>query len=84
MAAIRPEATGRSAGVTIVKAENDPLKLALTIRQFCESHNISPAFFYLLQQRGEGPRVMRVGSRRLISIEEARRWRAERTAAANN
>jgi hypothetical protein len=66
----RPEVTGRSGG--------DTPTLALTIRQFCDSHNISHAFFYLLQQRGEGPRVMRVGSRRLVSIEEAKRWREER------
>ena len=67
----RPEVTGRRGGTTP--------KLALTIRQFCDSHNISHAFFYLLQQRGEGPRVMHVGSRRLISIEEAAAWRAART-----
>ena len=82
MAILRPEVTGRSYGVT-AKAEISPLKFALTIREFCQSHNISPAFFYLLQQRGEGPRVMHVGSRRLISIEEARRWRTARTAAGN-
>jgi hypothetical protein len=82
MTTVRPEITGRSYGVTILEAENSPLKFALTIREFCQSHNISPAFFYLLQQRGEGPRVMHVGSRRLISIEEARHWRAARTAAA--
>jgi hypothetical protein len=83
MAIVRPEVTGRSYGVTTLEAEISPLKFALTIREFCQSHNISPAFFYLLQQRGEGPRVMHVGSRRLISIEEARHWRAARTAAAN-
>lgn len=83
MAIVRPEVTGRSCGVTTLEAEISPLKFALTIREFCQSHNISPAFFYLLQQRGEGPRVMHVGSRRLISLEEARHWRAGRTAAAN-
>jgi hypothetical protein len=81
MVTVRPEVTGRSSGVK--EAENGPLKFALTIREFCESHNISSAFFYLLQQRGEGPRLMHVGSRRLISIEEARRWRDARTAASN-
>jgi hypothetical protein len=69
----RPEATGRAA------AGDTAPTLALTIRQFCDSHNISHAFFYLLQQRGEGPRVMKVGSRRLVSVEEAARWRAART-----
>jgi hypothetical protein len=54
-------------------------KLALTIKEFCAAHNISEAFYFELQQRGEGPRVMRVGSRRLVSVEEAARWRAART-----
>jgi hypothetical protein len=83
MAIVRPQVTGRSHGVTTLDSENSPLKFALTIREFCQSHNISPAFFYLLQQRGEGPRVMHVGSRRLISIEEAQHWRAARTAGGN-
>jgi hypothetical protein len=56
--------------------------LALTIAEFCESHGISQAFFYLLQKQGKGPRTMRVGRRRLISMEEAQRWREKRTAAA--
>jgi predicted DNA-binding transcriptional regulator AlpA len=56
--------------------------LAMTIREFCQAHNISMAFFYLLQQRGEGPRVMKLGSRRLIAVEEAARWRQERTAVS--
>ena len=57
-----------------------PPKLALTIREFCDSHNISPAFFYMLRKAGKAPRVMHVGARRLISIEEAARWRAARTS----
>jgi hypothetical protein len=61
-----------------------PPTLALSIRQFCDAHNISHAFSYLLQQRGEGPRVMKVGSRRLISVEEAARWRAARTSTQEN
>lgn len=56
------------------------IKLALTIREFCDTHNISPAFYYELQQKGEGPRTMEVGRRRLISVEEAQRWREARTA----
>jgi hypothetical protein len=57
-------------------------KLALSIPEFCATHNISPAFYYELQKAGRGPRTMAVGRRRLISLEEAARWRAERTAAA--
>lgn len=52
-----------------------PPTLALTIRQFCASHNISEAFYYELQKHGKGPRTMQVGRRRLISLEEAKHWR---------
>jgi hypothetical protein len=54
--------------------------LALTIPEFCRSHGISQAFYYELQKDGRGPRTMHVGRRRLISLEEAQRWREERTA----
>jgi predicted DNA-binding transcriptional regulator AlpA len=52
--------------------------LAMSIPEFCQRHNISLSFFYLLRERGEAPQTMRVGGRRLISIEEAARWRRER------
>ena len=58
-----------------------PPTLALTIPEFCVSHNISEAFYYELQKDGRGPRTMRVGRRRLISIEEAKRWREAQTGA---
>ena len=53
---------------------------AYSIREFCRVHGISPAFFYLLQAKGKAPRVMKLGARRLISIEEAQRWREATTA----
>jgi predicted DNA-binding transcriptional regulator AlpA len=56
--------------------------LALTIPEFCVSHGISQALFYELQKDGRGPRTMRIGRRRLISLEEARRWREAHTASA--
>ena len=58
-----------------------PPTFALTIPEFCVSHNISEAFYYELQKDGRGPRTMRVGRRRLISIEEAKRWREAQTGA---
>jgi hypothetical protein len=83
-AEIEPAATD-----DIDEAESDlegyprgPPKLALTIPQFCRLHNITVAFFYLLRARGQAPRVMKVGTRRLISIEEAKRWREVMTEAA--
>jgi hypothetical protein len=64
------------------RARGPPLILALTIPQFCKSHNISEAFYYELQKQGRGPRTMRVGRRRLISLEAAKEWREQNTAAA--
>jgi hypothetical protein len=64
----RPEITGKS---------------ALTVAEFCTAHGISIGHFYALKKRGLAPRVMKLGIRTLISIEEAARWRAERTAASN-
>jgi hypothetical protein len=52
-----------------------------TIAGFCRRHKISPAFYYLLRKRGEGPAEMVVGRRRLISYEAATAWRRERERA---
>jgi hypothetical protein len=57
--------------------------LALSIRQFCASHNISVATYFRLARAGAGPRKMRVGGRTLISIEAAAAWRREREAHTN-
>lgn len=76
MTTIQPQITGRAAPVS------NSQRLALTIPEFCITHGISEAFFYKLQKEGKGPRTMSVGRRRLVSIEEAKRWREERTAAA--
>jgi hypothetical protein len=42
---------------------------------FCREHRISGAHFYNLLKRGEGPAVMKVGRRTLISAEAATEWR---------
>jgi len=55
---------------------------AFTIENFCKRHSMCRATFYNLKKRGEGPRLMRVGSRSLISVEAAAEWRREREAAA--
>jgi predicted DNA-binding transcriptional regulator AlpA len=39
------------------------------------------AMFYKLAKAGMGPRVVRIGTKQLVSEEEAAAWRAERTAA---
>ena len=46
-----------------------------SIREFCDAHNLSEAFYYRLKRLGRGPREMHVGNRRLISHEAAAAWR---------
>ena len=67
----RPEITGRKA------------PLALSVGEFRDAHDISIGHFYAMLKKGVGPRVMKVGTRTLISVEEAARWRAERTDASH-
>ena len=50
-------------------------KQTYSILQFCEAHNISRAKFYLLLNEGKAPRLMKVGRRRLVSMESAADWR---------
>lgn len=56
-------------------------KDAYSVHDFCERHGISRAYLYLLWRRGEGPRFMQVGARRLISKEAGADFRraAEKT-----
>ena len=51
---------------------------AFTIDEFCRAHGFSRAHYFNLQKLGDGPRVMRVGSRVLISRESAADWRKDR------
>jgi hypothetical protein len=51
---------------------------AFSIQEFCKAHGISEALYYKMQNAGTGPRVMEVGTRRLISQEAAADWRRSR------
>ena len=56
---------------------------AHSIPSFCLANNISISFFHKLRKSGNGPRIMKVGSRTLITKESAAEWRKqmeERTA----
>jgi hypothetical protein len=65
------------------KARGPPEEsMAYSVDSFCAAHNISRAYFYILCQRGEGPAVMKLGRRVLISKEAAAAWRAKWTAKA--
>ena len=46
-----------------------------SVAQFCAAHNITKVFFYKLLKQGNGPRIMKVGARTLVSIEAASEWR---------
>ena len=66
-------------GVIVVHtAERD----AFSIPEFCLRHGFSQAKYFQIAAAGEGPRVMRVGKRVLISKEAAADWRMSREAAA--
>jgi predicted DNA-binding transcriptional regulator AlpA len=60
-----------------------PLKLGLSIKEFCDAVGISVSYFYELKSAGLAPRMMKFGVRWIISVDEARRWCAERTKASN-
>ncbi|MGB5185476.1 MAG: hypothetical protein WBO12_25295 [Xanthobacteraceae bacterium] len=62
--------------------QGDIGKRAFTIDEFCHAHDLSRAFFYHLRKDGKGPRMMKVGARRLISIEAAADWRRQMEAEA--
>ena len=51
---------------------------ASSIDEFCAEHGISRAMFYKLRAQGKAPRLMAIGSRRLISAEAAAAWRRAR------
>jgi predicted DNA-binding transcriptional regulator AlpA len=59
---------------------------AFTIDEFCEQFRISRATFYNLIGSGRGPRVIKIGSRSIISVEAAADWRhrMEGTAPAGS
>jgi predicted DNA-binding transcriptional regulator AlpA len=48
---------------------------AMTVDEFCQSHRISRGTFYNLLKSDQGPAVMKVGSRTLVSEEAAAEWR---------
>jgi hypothetical protein len=65
----------------IEPAELDDLD-AYSIGEFCRRHRMSVPMFYKMRLQGLMPITFHVGTRRLISIEAARLWRAERERVA--
>jgi hypothetical protein len=52
-----------------------PTRAVTSVDGFCREHRISRGHFYNLRKRGDGPAVMKVGRRTLISDEAAAEWR---------
>ena len=67
-------------------AHPPPVRLALSVPEFCEAFRISRDFYYKLKRQGRAPREMKLGNRTLISLEAAAEWRVaiegESSAAA--
>jgi predicted DNA-binding transcriptional regulator AlpA len=57
-------------------------KAAFSIDEFCTDHGISRATFYNLKKIGRAPLEMKIGARRLISVEAAAAWRRQMEAQA--
>jgi hypothetical protein len=55
---------------------------ASTIDEFCAEHRISKPFFYVLKKKGLAPRITKLGSKQIITIEDAARWREAVSAAS--
>jgi len=51
---------------------------AYSLREFAARHGISISHLFDLIRDGQGPRIMKVGRRSLISVEAAADWRRER------
>ena len=49
-------------------------QMAYTIDEFCEAHKISRSLFYKLPEC-DRPKVVRLGRRRIITMEAAADWR---------
>jgi hypothetical protein len=53
---------------------------AYSVDGFCLAHGLSRSKLYDMLRAGDGPRVMKCGTRTLISVEAAQAWRRGRRA----
>ena len=57
---------------------------AYSVYGFCLAHGLSRRKLYYMLEAGEGPRIMKCGTRTLISVEAARDWRQARERTATS
>ena len=80
------EPTPRREHESSTRDERPPIRCArvplsaYSIREFCAAHRLSESMYFKLRHQGLGPDEMSVGSRRIISVEAAERWRRAREA----
>ena len=53
---------------------------AYGVADFCEAHGFARSYFYVMLREGTAPKTFKLGRRRLITCEEARRWRERMVA----
>ncbi len=70
---MRPNGNERSSELSQHIGIEAPAMLSIPV--FCRSHSISRALFYKLHQQGKTPPICKVGTRSLISAEDAAAWR---------
>jgi predicted DNA-binding transcriptional regulator AlpA len=65
----------------MIKPNEQPVApLGMSIAEFCARAGFSDRQFFRLDARGEAPKTVRIGRRRLILEETARAWLKEREA----
>jgi hypothetical protein len=80
---VPPDLSTPPTGPSLYQGRAPPL-LGYSIREFCGAVGISVSYFYELKQAGLAPRTMKLGNRRIISVEEAQKWCRERTEASES
>lgn len=56
------------------KPTTDTTRAVYNVSTFCAAYNISRSLYYDLRRTNRGPRTMRVGKRKLITLEAAKDW----------
>ena len=55
----------------------DAGRAAYTVNEFCDAHRISRSKLYQLWAAGVGPRFIKIGTKKIITLEAATVWRRE-------
>jgi len=53
-----------------------------TIPEWCKAYRVCRATFYNLQKNGQGPAVIKIGNRSIVTYRASRKWEDERLEAS--